>query len=428
MSRCRNAALALALLAWAGLSAGQGGVQTGAAKGAVGKGGSNLPNIAPTIPPSIAQSSARYPGIGRSATANEIAAWDIDVRPDFKGLPAGSGSVAKGQAVWEGKCASCHGVFGEANNVYSPLVGGTTADDILAGRVARLRDAAFPARTTLMKVSSLSALWDYINRAMPWAQPKSLTVEEVYASTAFLLNLGGIVPDDFVLSDKNMADVQARLPNRNGMSTSHALWPGNEFGGSRLPDVKAVPCMAECNQVNGAMPVAMAQTDLSKQVSAAPATALRQPAVASLYPDFALNSHGNLAQQNRLVGAQRGLDTGQGTGKESASGPAVAGSMAASTLPSTLPPTPSTQEIDQQAALNLANRHTCTACHAMDQRTVGPAFTEIARKHAGRVDYLAAKIKSGGSGVWGAIPMPAQALSEADAKTLAAWLAAGAGK
>ena len=119
MSRCRNAALALALLAWAGLSAGQGGVQTGAAKGAVGKGGSNLPNIAPNIPPNIAQSSARYPGIGRSATANEIAAWDIDVRPDFKGLPAGSGSVAKGQEVWEGKCASCHGVFGEATNVYN---------------------------------------------------------------------------------------------------------------------------------------------------------------------------------------------------------------------------------------------------------------------------------------------------------------------
>ena len=164
MSRCRDAALALALLAWAGLSAGQGSVQTGAANGAVGKGGSNLPNIAPNIPPNIAQSSARYPGIGRSATANEIAAWDIDVRPDFKGLPAGSGSVAKGQEVWEGKCASCHGVFGEASNVYNPLVGGTTTDDIQTGRVARLRDPAFPGRTTLMKVSSLSTLWDYINR------------------------------------------------------------------------------------------------------------------------------------------------------------------------------------------------------------------------------------------------------------------------
>ena len=351
---------------------------------------------------SAAQSVAKYPEIGRSATPAEIAAWDIDVRPDFKGLPAGSGSVAKGQEVWESKCASCHGVFGEANNVYSPLVGGTTADDIKTGRVARLRDAAFPGRTTLMKVSSLSALWDYINRAMPWTQPKSLTVEEVYASTAFLLNLGGIVPDDFVLSDKNMADVQARLPNRDGKSTAHALWPGNEFGGSRVPDVRAVACMSGCGQ----------------------------PVVASSFPDFALNSHGNLAQQNRLVGPQRGLDTSRASSKDSAIAVVAAASsrstatVSAASNPAAAP----APDIDQQAALNLANRHTCTACHAMDQRTVGPGFTEIARKHAGRVDYLTGKIKAGSAGVWGAIPMPAQALSDADAKTLAAWLAAGARK
>ena len=67
-----------------------------------------------------------FPGIGRAATPQEVAAWDIDVRPDFKGLPAGSGSVAKGQEVWEAKCASCHGVFGESNQVFNPLVGGTT--------------------------------------------------------------------------------------------------------------------------------------------------------------------------------------------------------------------------------------------------------------------------------------------------------------
>jgi S-disulfanyl-L-cysteine oxidoreductase SoxD len=357
---------------------------------------------------SLAQSQGKYPGIGRDATPGEIAAWDIDVRPDFKGLPPGSGSVAKGQEVWESKCASCHGVFGEANNVFSPLVGGTTADDIKTGRVARLRDPAYPGRTTLMKTPSLSTLWDYINRAMPWTQPKSLTVEEVYASTAFLLNLGGIVPDNFVLSDKNMADVQARLPNRNGMRTAHALWPGNEFGGSRAPDVKAVACMTGCSA----------------------------PAVTSSFPDYALNAHGNLAQQNRLVGPQRGLDTGGPTGRDRtvAASASVTTSMAAVGSPSGVPPAlaaplaPPMPEIDQQAALALANRHTCTACHAMDQRTVGPGFSEIARKHAGRLDYLAGKIKAGGSGVWGAIPMPAQALSEADAKTLAAWLAAGAGK
>jgi S-disulfanyl-L-cysteine oxidoreductase SoxD len=226
--------------------------------------------------------ATNFPGIGRSAAPQEIAAWDIDVRPDFKGLPAGAGSVAKGQEVWEGKCASCHGVFGESNEVFSPLIGGTTAEDIKMGQVANLKRSDYPGRTTLMKASSLSTLWDYINRAMPWTQPKSLSVEEVYAVTAYMLNLGNVVPADFTLSDKNIRDVQKRLPNRNGMTTAHALWPGNELGGSGKPDVSAKACMKDC----------------------AP-----EPKVHSILPPFARNAHGNLADQNRPVGAQRGADT-----------------------------------------------------------------------------------------------------------------------
>mgnify|MGYP000403784813 FL=1 len=180
--------------------------------------------------------SNKFPGVGREATAKEVAKWDIDVRPDFKGLPAGSGSVAKGQDVWEAKCAHCHGVFGESNEVFSPIVGGTTAEDIKTGRVANLQRADYPGRTTLMKVPTVSTLWDYVNRAMPWTNPKTLTTEEVYAVTAFMLNLGNIVPDNFVLSDKNIAEVQARMPNRNGMTAAHAMWPGNEFGGVKKPD------------------------------------------------------------------------------------------------------------------------------------------------------------------------------------------------
>jgi len=125
-----------------------------------------------------------YLGVGRPATPSELKAWDIDVRPDFKGLPKGSGSVARGQDVWEGKCASCHGIFGESNEIFSPLVGGTTAEDVKTGRVARLTDPGFPGRTTLMKVPNVSTLWDYINRAMPWNAPKSLSTDEVYAVTA----------------------------------------------------------------------------------------------------------------------------------------------------------------------------------------------------------------------------------------------------
>ena len=83
---------------------------------------------------------------------------------------------------------------------------------------------------------------------------------------------------------------------------------------------------------------------------------------------------------------------------------------------------------DGKAAIVLTQQNACVACHAMDTKVLGPSFSAIAQKHAGKVDYLASKIKGGGSGVWGAIPMPAQTLTESDARIIAAWLAAGAGK
>jgi cytochrome c len=338
-----------------------------------------------------------YPGIGRPATKAEVAAWDIDVRPDFKGLPKGSGSVSQGQEVWEAKCASCHGVFGESNEVFMPLVGGTTAEDIKTGRVARLNDATFPGRTTLMKVSTVSTLWDYINRAMPWNAPKSLKTDEVYAVTAYLLSLGGIVPDDFTMSDANIADVQKRLPNRNGVTTAHAMWPGKSLGKASPPDVKATACMHDCDT---------------------------EPKVASLLPDFARNNNGNLAEQQRLVGPQRGVDTTRPPGARRegpvtiAATPTAAAAPAQAAAPSGAAP-----------AIALLKKYSCTACHGMEQKLVGPGFKQVAAKYAGRgdaQDYLAGKIKNGGQGVWGPIPMPAQSLSDAELKTLAAWFASGA--
>ena len=348
-----------------------------------------------------ALASDRYPGVGRAATPKEIAAWDIDVRPDFKGLPAGSGSVAQGQDVWEAKCASCHGVFGESNQVFSPLVGGTTADDVRTGRVARLNDPAYPARTTLMKVATLSTLWDYITRAMPWNQPKSLSTDEVYAVTAYLLNLGNVIPDDFTLSANNMAEVQGRMPNRNGMTRAHALWPGPEFGGRVRPDVAALACMHNC-------------ADLTS--------------VASSLPDFARNQHGNLAEQNRPVGAQRGADTSTQERKSGGLADVSAKVLVAADAGVPAAARSDLAGPDGKAALALAGKHNCLACHNLSQRIVGPAFVDIGRRYAGKVDYLVAKIKSGGSGVWGPVPMPAQTLGDADARTIAAWIAAGAGK
>jgi cytochrome c len=346
--------------------------------------------MAPLGPGALAQ--AAYPGVGRAATPQEIKAWDIDVRPDFKGLPRGAGSVADGQVVWEAKCASCHGIFGEANEVFSPLVGGTTGEDVKTGRVARLNDATFPGRTTLMKVSTVSTLWDYINRAMPWTAPKSLSTDEVYAVTAYLLNMGGIVPDSFVLTNATIGEAQKRLPNRNGVTTLHGLWPGKGMGNGGTPDVKAVACMKDC---------------------------ATEPKVASFLPDFARNNNGNLAEQQRLVGPQRGADTSR---PPSATPAAAAAALATP---------PATSDSGGAAPLALARKSGCTACHAVDSRIVGPAFREIAARYAARsdaTDYLAGKIKAGGQGIWGAIPMPAQSLSDGDVGVIASWLATGARK
>jgi S-disulfanyl-L-cysteine oxidoreductase SoxD len=322
-----------------------------------------------------AAQGASYAGIGRAATPAELAAWDTDVRADFKGLPKGSGTVAQGQQLWEDRCASCHGMFGESNSVFQPIAGGTGEHDVKSGRSARLTDPSFPGRTTLMKLPTLSTLWDYVYRAMPWNAPKSLSPDQVYAVVAYMLNLGGVVPDDFVLSDATIAWAQARLPNRNGMTSAHALWPGLHVPA----DVTATRCMRGCAEA---------------------------PRIASAIPDHARDAHGNLAEQNRSVGAQRGVDT--------------------SRAPSAGVAPPATTAAGAWA---LAGKHGCTACHGIEGPLVGPGFRDVGRKHAGRGDavtYLNDRIRSGGAGTWGNVPMPPQSLPEADALALARWIAQGA--
>ncbi|WP_306604378.1 c-type cytochrome [Azonexus sp.] len=228
-----------------------------------------------------------YAGVGRQATPAEVKAWDIDVRPDFKGLPKGAGNVSRGNDLFEEKCASCHGSFGESNEVFTPLVGGTTKADIQNGRVGGFVTGDIPQRTTFTKVATISTVWDYIYRAMPWTEPKSLKPDEVYAILAYFLNLAEIVPADFELSDKNIADVQKLMPNRNGMTTDHGMWPGPSaakggMGNGGKPDVKNSACMKNCK----------------KDVQ-----------VGSVLPDYARTAHGNLEEQNRSFGPVRGVRT-----------------------------------------------------------------------------------------------------------------------
>jgi cytochrome c551/c552 len=344
-------------------------------------------------------SAGQAQNIGRAATPNEIKAWDIDVRPDFKGIPKGAGSVALGEKVWEAQCASCHGTFGESNTVFFQLIGYTSKKDIEKGNVATLQlhnDA--PARTMSMKLPTISTLWDYINRAMPWTAPKSLTADEVYGVTAFLMNLSHVVPDDFVLSDKNIAEVQKRLPNRNGMTTKHAMWPGKELNGidglKAKPDTQGSTCVKDCKV---------------------------DPKISSFIPAYAMTAHGNLADQNRTWTSVVGLDTSKPiTEKDALIIVPQITPQATTVLPSS--------GIKTSEIMPILQKNTCTACHAVSAKVMGPSFKDISKKYSGRTDavnYLAGKARSGGAGVWGSIPMPPMSISEAESAKIAQWLSQG---
>jgi S-disulfanyl-L-cysteine oxidoreductase SoxD len=328
-----------------------------------------------------AAQTSKFDGIGRDATTAEVLAWDIDVRPDFKGLPKGSGTVAQGQEIWEGRCASCHGTFGESNEVFTPIIGGTTTDDIKNGRVASLADRKQPQRTTLMKVATVSSLWDYIYRAMPWNAPRSMSVDETFAVLAYLLNLAEIVPDDYVLSNENIAQVQSRMPNRDGMTLQHGLWSVKG-----VPDTHATACMNNCVQT---------------------------VQITSTLPDYARNANGNIALQNREYGPYRGIDSTK---------PPL------TNLPGTnmLKVANLTDNQGKKSSEDLFKANNCSACHANNSKLVGPSLSEISKKYQGQSDaqkYLVNKVRMGGAGVWGNIPMPAHPnISNETLNEIVAWI------
>lgn len=159
--------------------------------------------------------------IGATPTVEEIAGWDIDVRPDGLGLPEGQGSVAQGEIIFENQCASCHGTFGEGEGRWPVLAGGF--DTLTEER---------PEKTVGSYWPYLSTLWDYIHRAMPFLSPQSLEDDEVYAVTAYILYLNELVDEDFVLSKGNFASV--KLPNEIA------------FVDDPRPDVQNTRCMDSC--------------------------------------------------------------------------------------------------------------------------------------------------------------------------------------
>lgn len=166
------------------------------------------------------------PGLGREATPAEVAAWDIDIRPDGLGLPVGSGSVSDGEAVFSEQCAMCHGDFGEGVDRWPVLAGGQ-------GSLTNDR----PVKTIGSYWPYLSTVYDYIRRAMPFGYAQSLSDDDVYAITAYLLYMNDVVTDDaFVLSNENFTEI--RLPNEANFVTDPR------------PDTPlfaaAAPCMENC--------------------------------------------------------------------------------------------------------------------------------------------------------------------------------------
>jgi len=172
----------------------------------------DVAEVTPSAAPQDASASVETPAgtepgagkhlkLGRAATPEEIAAWDIDVRPDGLGLPEGRGTVAHGMEIYDENCASCHGDFGEAVGRWPVLAGGQGT-----------LQAERPEKTIGSYWPYLSTVYDYVRRAMPFGNARSLSDDDVYALTAYLLYLNDVVTDEeFELSKENFTEIQ--LPN-----------------------------------------------------------------------------------------------------------------------------------------------------------------------------------------------------------------------
>jgi cytochrome c len=150
---------------------------------------------------SLSAQSPTY-GVGRAPTAEELKALDIEVSPDGRGLPPGRGTAAEGQPIYAAQCARCHGATGR-EGPEAPLVGGI-------GSLATKQ----PLKTVGSYWPYATTVWDYVNRAMPFDRPGTLTADQVYATTAYLLFINGIVKEHDVLDRESLPRVM--MPNRDG--------------------------------------------------------------------------------------------------------------------------------------------------------------------------------------------------------------------
>ncbi len=280
-------------------------------------------------------------GLGRTALDEEIAAWDVDVLPDGRGLPAGSGDVWTGEEVFVDRCASCHGEFAEGADNWPVLAGGfdTLADDD-------------PVKTVGSYWPHLSTAWDYISRSMPFGEAGTLTADETYAIVAYILYSNDLVDDDFELNNENFADFE--MYNMNGFVVD--VRPETEY-----PEWSNEPCMENCK--------------------AEAVVTMRSVFLVETPPEGGSNSVMNDASADELPSF-------------TADGPSF--------IPTTVPKpqeeaaaTPAVQETpeaDDTAPLVAAGEKVfkkCKACHQVGEgakHSTGPALNGVIGAHAGSVE------------------------------------------
>ena len=157
----------------------------------------------------VTLASDRTFNLGKLASKEEIAGWDIDVRPDGLGAPVGSGNAVIGEDIYTDQCAACHGDFGEGVDRWPALIGG---EDSL--------NTHDPEKTTGSYWPYASTIYDYIYRAMPFGVAQSLSHDETYQIVAYLLYMNDIIEEDFVLSEKNIGNI--KMTNRDGFFFSRS--------------------------------------------------------------------------------------------------------------------------------------------------------------------------------------------------------------
>ncbi len=177
----------------------------------------------------LSGAQAQKLGIGREATVAEIAGWDIDVRPDGQGLPPGKGTAAQGEEIFQAQCASCHGEFGEGKDRWP----------VLAGGIGTLKHDR-PEKTIGSYWPYASTVFDYVKRAMPFGNAQSLSNDELYAVTAYLLQMNDVIKDPKLeLNAKSFTTL--KMPNAGGFYDDDREVAEKHFWNRK-------PCMKDCRK------------------------------------------------------------------------------------------------------------------------------------------------------------------------------------